>query len=106
MGTLRVQKGSWARNGPFPFKNGFFLVYSTIAEIRTNLTISCRSGGETALWWGDPAVVGPFRAAVESPLCWGDPAVVGRPRCGSKRAAGPETARFLLKTAISWSTAQ
>ena len=29
------QKGRWARNGPFPLKNGFFLVYSTIAEIRS-----------------------------------------------------------------------
>ena len=26
--------GRWARNGPFPFKNDLFLVYSTIAESR------------------------------------------------------------------------
>ena len=59
--TLRVQKRRWARNGPFPLKNGLFLVYSTIAEIRD---ISCRSGGE--------AVVGRPR---------GTPPLVGRPRC-------------------------
>ena len=27
-------KSGWARSGPFPFKNGLFLVYSTIAQIR------------------------------------------------------------------------
>ena len=29
------QVGRWPRNGPFPLKNGFFLVYSAIAEIRS-----------------------------------------------------------------------
>ena len=57
VGTLRVQKCRWARNSPFPLKNGLFLVYSTIADIRDKF-----------YHFG--------------PLWWGDPAVVGRPRCG------------------------
>ena len=60
------QKGRWARNGPFPSKNGFFLVYSTIAEIRGKFD---HFGAQ-------------------------------------KGRDGPETARFLLKTAFSWSIAQ
>ena len=72
VGTLRVQKGSWARNDPFPKKKGLFLVYSTIAEIQDKFD---HFG---PLWWGE-----------------GDPL-----ETGSKRADGPETARFLLKMAF------
>ena len=70
VGTLRVQKGRWARNGSFPFKNDFSLVYSTIAEIRDKFDHF------VPLWWGDPAVVRRPRCGGETPLWWGDPAVV------------------------------
>ena len=56
--------GSKRADGPetaFPFKNGLFLVYSTIAEIRHKFD---HFG---PLWWGDPAVVGRPRCQ-EGPL--------------------------------------
>ena len=81
-GTLKVQKGRWARNGPFPFKTAFSWSTAQEQKFGTNLTISCRSGGE-----GDPAVVGKIRCGGLTPLWWGDP--------GSKRADGPETDCFL-----------
>ena len=58
-------------------KNGLFLVYSTIAEIRD------RFDHFVPLWWGDPAVVS---AVVGRPRCrcGGEPAVVGRPCCGGE----------------------
>ena len=37
---LVFQKGRYARNGLFPLKSGLFLVYSTIAEIRSKFDIS------------------------------------------------------------------
>ena len=81
----------------FRVKTGLFLVYSTIAEIRV-----VGSWGDP-LWWGDPGdVVGTLNP---KPRC-----VVGRPGKDAKRPKGqidgPETARFLRKTAFSWSTAQ
>ena len=73
-GTLKVQKGRWARNGPFPFKTAFSWSTAQEQKFETNFTISCRSGGETRcggetpLWWGDPAVVGKIRCGGETPL--------------------------------------
>ena len=34
-------------------------------------------GGETPLWWGDPAVAGRPRSGGETPLWWGDHVLVG-----------------------------
>ena len=103
---LGFQKGRYARNGPFPLKNGLFLVYSTIAEIRckfyhigpssANFTIS----GSPKGGWAQKRPISiekPFRArqradgAIEkpprlgppdvwSPDVWGDPGTSGGPR--------------------------
>ena len=73
-GDLKGPKGQMGQNGSFPFKNCLFLQHNS----GTNLTISCRSGGETPLvetllWWG--AVQRP-RCGGETPLWWGDSQVL------------------------------
>ena len=60
---------SKGRNGPFPLKSGFFLSTAQQQKFGTDLTISCRSGGEVVVGKTPP---------------WGDPAVVGRPCCGGE----------------------
>ena len=75
VGTLRVQKGSWARNGPLPLKKRPFLVYSTIAEIRDKFDHRAVLVEDPAVVGGEPAVA----AVVGRPRCDGRP---GRPHCG------------------------
>ena len=115
VGTLRVQKGRWARNDPFPFKNYLFLVYSTVADIRDKSSPdgghSTAHGPLTGPWVRKSTLTG--KAPCGGGNLWRfllktAPRTTNGSVGQKKHLYGemPLVVRFLLKTAFSWSTAQ
>ena len=81
------QKGRLARNGPFPLKNGLFLVYSTIAEIRSKFY---HFGPQQGRW----ARNGPFPLKNGLFLVYSTIAEIRSKFYHFGPRKGPETARF------------